>query len=329
MLADGVYMGEGIGHAGRFSNAKRSLGSRVFVGNNPIISPTTNEIFSDTTIGNNTFAPAAPKGQHIYLGSPAFEMPKPLKSEERADQFEQQPLYMDIARASHNILKIGVPRGLNQSIGLFLLWLFLGVCPDSSPQLSAGAECWQGWAWSPLISLGGVAMYAVIPLILKWLLVGKYGAWWLFFHKPALEHPMWSSWMWRDEIHYECAQMTTKTLDPFIGGTPLLPAYMRMMGAKIGARPLILSTCMSEFDLVTIGENFIGEGFIQPHSFEGRVYQLGKVKIGNNCSVGKLSTVMHSTELEDGVAVGDLTLIMKGEVCHKNGQYDGLPSQAL
>ena len=57
-------------------------------------------------------------------------------------------------------------------------------------------------------------------------------------------------------------------------------------------------------------------------------YTHTQVKIGNNCSVGKKSTVMHSTELEDGVTVGDLTLIMKGEVCHKNGQYDGLPSQA-
>ena len=47
-----------------------------------------------------------------------------------------------------------------------------------------------------------------------------------------------------------------------------------------------------QYDLLMVGDNFLCEGTLQTHSFEGRNYQLGDIKIGNNCSVGAMSIIL-------------------------------------
>jgi non-ribosomal peptide synthetase-like protein len=330
MVADGVWMGSGIEHAGYYTNSKRTFGSHVFVGNLAVISPITREVPSNTTIGNLTFCPAIPKGNCIYLGSPAFEMPKPVTSEEAADQFEQQPWYMDVARALHNVFKISIPRGLDQAFMWALVKCIYASCEGARLKLPGKLSCVEVWWWTPLIFVSFAIAYTLVPILLKWSLVGMYGVCWLFCCKSAKMHMMWSSWMWRDEIHYEVSQMITSRLNPFLAGTPFMGWFFQLCGARIGSRSLFMyGHSMSEHDLVTIGDNVICEGYLQAHSFEGRKYQLDEVKIGHNCTIGINSTVMRSSELENGVTVGDLSLVMKGDRLEAGLAYVGLPAQAI
>jgi len=330
MVADGVWMGSGIEHAGYYTNSKRTFGSHVFVGNLAVISPITREVPSNTTIGNLTFCPAIPKGNCIYLGSPPFEMPKPVTSEEAADQFEQQPWYMDVARALHNVFKISIPRGLDQAFMWALVKCIYASCEGARLKLPGKLSCVEVWWWTPLIFVSFAVAYTLVPILLKWSLVGMYGVCWLFCCKSAKMHMMWSSWMWRDEIHYEVSQMITSRLNPFLAGTPFMGWFFQLCGARIGSRSLFMyGHSMSEHDLVTIGDNVICEGYLQAHSFEGRKYQLDEVKIGHNCTIGINSTVMRSSELENGVTVGDLSLVMKGDRLEAGLAYVGLPAQAI
>merc|ERR1712046_231765 len=113
--------GPGIEHAGFITNHKRTLGSKVFVGNEVLLSVATPEEPDSVTLGNYTYAPSKPKSQHTYMGSPAVEMPNPLNSKGKnsnmANQmFEEQPLSMEAARAFHNIFKIACAGGLHQAL---------------------------------------------------------------------------------------------------------------------------------------------------------------------------------------------------------------------
>jgi len=329
MFADKVHIGRGITHAGHYTNATRSFGSRVFVGNDALISPIAKEVPNDTTIGNMTFAPARSKTFNIYLGSPSFAMPCPVTSEATTDDFKPQPWYNDLARGLHNLCKIAVPRGISESMLWILLKCLYAVCGQSGAVLGQDFVCLDVWWWAPAIFLGSAVVYALLPIVHKWLLTGVYGSLWLLCLIPARSHQMWSAWLWRDEIHYEVSQMIDEQVHPFISGTPWKAWYYALQGARFGSRPLLSSTSsLMEYDLVTVGDNFLCEGTLQTHSFEGRNYQLGDIKIGNNCSVGAMSIILKG-QLEDGVSVGDLSLVMKDEVCLAGMNYSGMPAQVV
>ena len=74
-------------------------------------------------------------------------------------------------------------------------------------------------------------------------------------------------------------------------------------------------------DDVALGEDCT----IQTHLFEDRVMKMGTIQIGSRVSVGSYTLVLYNTVLEDDVKVGDLSLVMKGEVLPKGTRWAGSP----
>ena len=64
---------------------------------------------------------------------------------------------------------------------------------------------------------------------------------------------------------------------------------------------------------------------VQTHLFEDRVMKTGRVRIGRGASVGAMSTVLYDAELGDGAALGDLSLVMKGERLAPGTDWTGSP----
>ena len=126
--------------------------------------------------------------------------------------------YNDLARGLHNLCKIAVPRGISESMLWILLKCLYAVCGQSGGVLAQDFVCLDVWWWAPAIFLGLAVVYALLPVVHKWLLTGMYGSLWLLCLIPARSHQMWSAWLWRDEIHYEVSQMIDKQVHPFISG---------------------------------------------------------------------------------------------------------------
>ena len=113
-------------------------------------------------------------------------------------------------------------------------------------------------------------------------------------------------------------------------GTPLLPWYLRLLGARIGRRVYVHSTGFLEFDLVEIGDRAVLNNgcILQTHLFEDRILKASKLRIGANCEIGAHSIVLYGAEMNDGSRLGALSLLMKGESLPAGTEWVGSPLTA-
>ena len=155
----------------------------------------------------------------------------------------------------------------------------------------------------------------------KWVLVWRY--------RPG-ETPLWSTFVWRNEL---LNALHEHLAEPFLvgalTGTPFVCWYFRLLGAKIGRRVYMETTDLSEFDLVRVGDQAAlnADCTIQTHLFEDRVMKMSTIDIAPRCKVGAGSLVLYDTRLEEGAALGDLSLLMKGETLPAWTSWEGIPAR--
>jgi non-ribosomal peptide synthetase-like protein len=104
---------------------------------------------------------------------------------------------------------------------------------------------------------------------------------------------------------------------------------LRLLGAKIGRRVYVETTDFTEFDLIRIGDEAAlnADCTIQTHLFEDRVMKMSNINIGPRASVGAGSLVLYDTVMGEGAALGDLSLLMKGESLPARSHWEGIPAQ--
>jgi non-ribosomal peptide synthetase-like protein len=158
-------------------------------------------------------------------------------------------------------------------------------------------------------------------VLAKWLLVGRY--------RPG-ERPLWSTFVWRNEL---LNALHEHLAEPFLvgalTGTPFVCWYFRLLGARIGRRVYMETTDLSEFDLADIGDEaeLNADCTIQTHLFEDRVMKMSTVRIAARGTVGAGSLVLYDTQMERGSALGDLSLLMKGEQLPAGTRWEGVPAR--
>ncbi|MBF6150482.1 hypothetical protein, partial [Nocardia nova] len=95
-----------------------------------------------------------------------------------------------------------------------------------------------------LMVAGALACASAITA--KWLLIGRIG---------AEEHPLWSSFVWRNEVSDTFVETVAA---PWFAraatGTPVLNLWLRALGARIGRGVWCESYWLPEADLVTLGD---------------------------------------------------------------------------
>ncbi len=114
-------------------------------------------------------------------------------------------------------------------------------------------------------------------------------------------------------------------------GMPVLNAFYRGMGAKIGRNVLINSCNMFDFDVMTIGDNaFIGgDAVVIGHVGEGGLLKIRPVHIGARCTVGQSSVVFPGATMNDGSVLGALSLLPKGRSLPANTVWGGNPLREI
>ncbi|SDM91896.1 Pls/PosA family non-ribosomal peptide synthetase [Allokutzneria albata] len=154
-----------------------------------------------------------------------------------------------------------------------------------------------------------------LAIAAKWTLIGRY--------KPG-EHPLWGSYYCRWWIANRIAALSGAGA---LTGTPLLPLYARLMGARIGARCTLDTAQCSAWDLLSIGDDTsVGaETQLLGYRVENGVLRLGRVDIGSRCFIGVHSALGLDVRMADDSYLDDQSLLPDGAVIPAGEGRQGSP----
>jgi len=311
-LADIATIGPSYLHKGHFGVKSVKIGKRSFVGNAAFV-PSAHTIPDETLIGVLS-VPSHGKMEEdsTWLGSPSFELPRRQESQYFDESLTFKPtreLY--VKRWIYEFFRIALPPMIFAFFGMILMLTWYYALLNYSAIEVAFIFPW-------LLLLTGFSMHLFVVLMKK-LFIGTYA--------PQVK-PLWDIFVRRSELVtalYE--NITVPALLSSFSGTPFMAPILRMYGIKVGKRCNIMTTYMTEFDLVEIGDDCtISEmTSLQTHLFEDRVMKMSYVRISNGCSVGVRDIILYDSKLEENVVLDSLSLVMKGETLHANGRYRGIP----
>ena len=317
-IADNVCVGAQQVFQGWVTLLPTKIGKRAFIGNSALL-PANSSIGNDCLIGCLSVPPAdgaAAKMGTSWMGSPAFFLPqREIDTSYSQQQTFNPPLHLYCQRLFIEYFRVTLPSTLT-----FMMLSIITACLSNLPD---GVTLIQSVLLFPilyfLVGLGA----ALIVVLLKWVLVGKY---------KRCTKPLWSTFVWRSELVtglYEAIAVPL-LLDHLLG-TPFIAWFIRLLGVKVGTRVFIETSFITEFDLVKIGSNAaINFGSIlQTHLFEDRVMKMSYLKVGDRCVVGNMTVILYDTEMKPGSSLNNLSLLMKGETLPPASHWEGIPAIAI
>ena len=84
---------------------------------------------------------------------------------------------------------------------------------------------------APFVLIAGGLVATAITVAMKWTLIGRY---------RRSEHPLWCSFVWRDEMMNAAQeQLADERLLRLAIGTPVMSMYLRAMGARDRPRRVV------------------------------------------------------------------------------------------
>ncbi|OYX12055.1 MAG: peptide synthetase, partial [Rhizobiales bacterium 32-66-8] len=141
-------------------------------------------------------------------------------------------------------------------------------------------------------------------------------------------YPLWGVYFFRWWLARQLVEFTHLGL---MQGTPLAPAVMRLLGAKVGKRVCISGLHAGAIDLLEIGDDVTLGAKISIGNAEvvGNELIIGKVIIGKDAYVGTSCALAHDTIIEQGAELADLTALLPGMRVPAFEHWDGSPGRKV
>ena len=310
---DDVVLAAAKARGGWLYVAPIEVGSRSFLGNGAILEAST-LVGDDSLVGVLTTAPATSTDGTSWFGSPALELPRV------ADKFDparttNPPGHLILARATMELIRILLPATVSTMLAGTV---FLG--------LSAVGTVGGLWAMilaAPMMLVGAGVTATLITIAIKWALMGRY--------HPG-EHPLYSFFVWRDEIINTCQeQLAGAWLLRAAVATPIVSAYMRMMGATVGRDVWLEALTVTEFDVAELGEGCAvnRNGVVETHLFHDRLMRIGPATLGQGATIGPAAAMLPDTTIGAHCSVGARSVVMRGEELPARTRWHGAPVLAV
>jgi non-ribosomal peptide synthetase-like protein len=315
-VADEASLGAPRVETGWITIGPARLGRRAFVGNGGVVSAGTT-MGDGSLVGVLSLSPADPAAAATrgatWLGSPPIRLPR----RQASAAFDEArtycpPTWLRLTRAVAEIPRVTLPPAM------FVV--------AATTVITATLATWEHYGVlaallaMPLVHLACCIGVLAFVAAAKWIVVGRY---------EPFERPLWTPFVWRLEFvnalyEFLAAPLALESLR----GTPFLPWYLRLLGARIGRRTCICTTGFVEWDLVDVGDRATldDDCVAQSHLFEDRVLKASRLRIGADCSVGEGSVVLYDTCMEDGSRLAALSLLMKGETLPAWTSWAGIPA---
>jgi non-ribosomal peptide synthetase-like protein len=287
------------------------IGERAFLGNSGMTAPG-RTVPDRGLVGVLSSTPKKAKKGSSYLGMPPMKLPR------RADGGDQSLTYAPSARLRRTRAAVEVLR-------LVPVMLSVGLALGVLGSLRAIAEA-QGFAVAALCSgvllLAAGVVACLLSLAAKWLLIGRF---------TAVEHPLWSGHVWRNELADTFTEvLAAPWLLNAVPGTPLMTLWLRGLGARIGRGVWCESYWLPEADLVTLGDGAtVNRGcVVQTHLFHDRIMRMDTVTLQEGATLGPHGIVLPGTTIGARTTLGPASLVMRGESVPADSRWLGNPIAA-
>ncbi|WP_030487008.1 Pls/PosA family non-ribosomal peptide synthetase [Micromonospora chokoriensis] len=313
-VADGAFLADDtmvatyeLSH-GWLRVAPARIGKQAFLGNSGMAAPG-RSVPKRGLVGVLSSAPRKAKKDSSWLGAPPMPLRRTVEAADTSRTFEP-PLRLKLARSAIELCRI-VPV-------IVAAALAVGV-------LAVLAYVWQtaGWGVAALASgpvlLGAAIAAAAIATAAKWLLVGRF---------RVTERALWTSFVWRNELADTFVEvLAAPWLVRFATGTPLLAAWLRTLGAKIGRGVWLETYWLPEYDLVRLGDGAtVNRGcVVQTHLFHDRVMSMDTVELGAGAALGPHGIVLPGASIGARTTVGPGSLVTRGDAVPCDSRWLGNP----
>jgi non-ribosomal peptide synthetase-like protein len=288
--------------------APAKMGKRSFLGNSGMTAAG-RSVPKNSLVAVLSATPAKAKSGTSWLGSPPVRLRRTAIASDDTRTY-QPPLRLKIARALWELGRF-VPVVLTVAIAAGVLLAF--------DRLAAMFNYGVAALLSGVVMLLAGAVAAAAAVLAKWVLVGRI---------RAGEHPLWSSFIWRNEVVDTFIEMVSAPwFARAASGTPALVWWLRALGARIGAGTWCESYWLPEADLVTLGRSStVNRGcVVQTHLFHDRVMSMDAVTLEDGATMGPHGVILPQAGIGAGGTVGPASLVMRGETVPAGTYWMGNP----
>jgi non-ribosomal peptide synthetase-like protein len=288
--------------------AKATIGKRAFLGNSGITQPG-RRVPDDGLVAVLSATPHKAKAGSSWLGSPPIRL-------------RRQPTAADALRTFHPSLRLKILRGLVETCRLLplIITFAIGVTVLGTLQFLTDefGYLWTALAGGAVLLVAG-AVAGGIAVVMKWLWVGRI---------RAVEHPLWSSFVWRNEVSDTFVEtVAAPWFARAASGTPVMNLWLRALGAKIGRGVWCETYWLPEADLVTLGKGAtVNRGcVVQTHLFHDRIMRMDTVVIEDGATLGPHCVALPAARIGAGATVGPASLVMRGDEVPASSRWQGNP----
>jgi non-ribosomal peptide synthetase-like protein len=307
--ADDAVLATARARGGWLHVAPIEVGNGTFLGNGAILRGGA-VLGRDGLIGALTTAPQRTADGTSWFGSPALELPRVPDATDSA-RTTNPPRRLILARGAMDSIRILLPATISVGLAALVFWALETIGGATSVAAMVAA--------TPFVLLGAGVCAVALTVAAKWLIIGRY--------QPG-EHPLWSFFVWRDEIINSVQDRLAGTwlLNEALG-TPLMCVYLRATGANVGRDVWCETLALTEFDVVELGDGCVvnRQACIETHLFHDRLMRIGPATLGPGSSLGPASAVLPDTVLGAGTYVGGRSVVLRGEELPPGTRWHGAP----
>jgi non-ribosomal peptide synthetase-like protein len=291
--------------------AAARIGKKAFLGNSGMTAPG-RSVPNRGLVGVLWATPKRAKAGSSYLGMPPIKLPRSVEEGDQSRTFNP-PRRLVIARALVEVCRVVPVMG---AVALAVLALAGLDLLASTYGFGVAALC------GGLLLLTGGVMACGVACAAKWSLVGRF---------RAVEHPLWSSFVWRNELADTFVEvLAVPWLAGAVGGTPLMNLWLRGLGARIGRGAWCETYWLPEADLVDIGAGAtVNRGcVVQTHLFHDRIMRMDEVTLAAGSTLGPHGIALPGASIGADATVGPASLVMRGETVPADTRWLGNPISA-
>ncbi|MGW0997460.1 Pls/PosA family non-ribosomal peptide synthetase [Streptomyces sp. NPDC002523] len=285
---------------------RAEIGRRAFLGNSGMTAPG-RSVPDGGLVGVLSATPKKAKKGTSYLGLPPVKLPRSAAGGDQSRTYDP-------------------PARLLWARGLVELCRIVPVlCSAALAAATVVALCALGvwvWALSGLVLAVAGVVAGLVSVVAKWLLVGRH---------RAGEHPLWSSFVWRNELADTFVEvLAVPWLAGAVPGTPVMTAWLRGLGARIGRGVWVESYWLPETDLVTLQDAAtVNRGCVlQTHLFHDRILRTDTVVLREGATLGPGGIVLPGSTIGARTTLGPASLVMAAESVPDDTRWLGNPIEA-
>ncbi|WP_308257912.1 Pls/PosA family non-ribosomal peptide synthetase [Pseudonocardia lacus] len=307
-LADDTMVGTYELSGGWLHVAPSRVGKQAFLGNSGMTAPG-RSVPNRGLVGVLSATPRKAKKGSSWLGLPPMPLRRAVERGDTSRTFHP-PRRLRIARGLVELCRV-VPVMCSAALAVLVLAGVVAVHSAAGPVAAALLA-------GPLLLAAGLTA-AGLTSVLKWLLVGRF---------RAVEHPLWSSFVWRNELADTFVEvLAVPWLVGPASGTPVLTAWLETMGASIGRGVWLETYWLPETDLVHLGDGAtVNRGcVVQTHLFHDRIMSMDAVRIDEGATLGPNGIILPGASIGAATTVGPGSLVTRGDTVPPATRWRGNP----